>query len=92
MGGLLDAFKLLAAFIISLVYGSSLSNYLLTNLFYDDAKNESSPRAPSYAAFSAVESAISNALSLKRFEIKSWVNSFSRKNRRMAQLGNDRVS
>ena len=36
IGGLLDAFKLLGAGLINLLYGRSLSNYLLSNLFFDD--------------------------------------------------------
>lgn len=42
IGGLLDAFKLLGAALINLIYGSSLSNYLLTNLFYDAPSNKGS--------------------------------------------------
>ena len=70
MGGLLDAFKLLAATLISLIYGSSISDYLLTNLFFDDPNNNDSepiPPTSSYSVASPAESAVKNALSLKRF-------------------------
>ena len=96
MGGLLDALKLLAFALINILYGSSLSNYLLTNLFFTDPKNDDSqiqPRTNGFtsALFSPAENAVSNAFSLKRFELASWVNSCRRKHKSIVELGNKRV-